>query len=158
MQDEDGKYLQKLVHELNIIRTDINTVETIVKFLEFLLTAKIKVDIEALVNKLNKYTGLHIILDQANKDQCYSSLQAVLGISKLWYVESENIKQQINQSISVQDNHGALDRDYFDHILVTLSIAQKFKVNRKETTVGEFVVMVQSLRKSISDKTEFSNN
>ena len=157
MQDEDGKYLTSLVHELNILRTDINAVETIVKFIEYLLDAKIKVNLDSLVTRLNKYTGFTITLNQHDIPACLATLQGVLSITKRWYVEAENIKMQINQSISMQENHGALDRDYFDHILVALSISQKFKVNRKETTVGEFVVMIQTLRKQ-KDNNEFSNN
>ena len=157
MQDEDGKYLTSLVHELNILRTDINAVETIVKFIEYLLGAKIKVNLDSLVTRLNKYTGFAMTLNQHDIPACLTVLQGVLSITKRWYVEAENIKMQINQTISMQENHGALDRDYFDYILVALSISQKFKVNRKETTVGEFVVMIQTLRKQ-KDNNEFSNN
>ena len=158
MQDEDARYVSGLVRELNILRTNINIVETIVKFLEFLFTAPFTVTIDDLVEKLNKYTGEQFLFDQSDKKQCYRLLEVALASTKQWYVEAENIKLQINHSISNTENHGALDRDYFDHLLVALSIHQKFKVNRRETTGGEFVVMIQTLRKQKNSQEEFSNN
>lgn len=158
MQDDDGRFNASLVVELNLIRTNINAVETIVKFLEWLFSAGIEIDTADLSGKLAGYLGFPIQFNQSDKNQCTRVLQMALATTKRWYVDAEAIKLQINNSIAGQENHGKMDREYFDHLFVALSVSQRFKVNARETTAGEFIVMVQFLRKRIDslDKTNYN--
>lgn len=149
MQDDDGRFTASLVVELNLLRTNINAVETIVKFLEWLFSAGIEIDTTDLAGKLQAYLGFPVKFDQSDKNQCTRVLEMVLATAKRWYVDAEGIKMQINSTIAGQDNHAQIDREYFDHILVALSINQKFKVNARETATGEFIVMVHMLRQRI---------
>lgn len=158
MQDEEGRGLQGDVKELNILRTKINAVQTIVMFIEYLIGVKFIVNLDDLLEKLYKWTNMPITLDQRNKEQCLRTLNMLLAYTKTWYVEAEQLKLQINQSIANQENHGQMDHGYFDHMLVVLSVNNKFKVNRKETTVGEFIILVQALRKQIQEAKDFSSN
>ena len=49
MQDEDGSYLKDQTKALNLLRTRINAVTTIVEYVRWLLTAKIEVELDEIL-------------------------------------------------------------------------------------------------------------
>jgi len=158
MQDEDGSYLKEQTKQLNLLRTRINTVTTIVQYVGWLLTAKIEVELDEILAELNTWTGLPIRLNQTDKPACYRTLEMVMAHVTTWKVEGEQIRQEIEQGTAGVEGYEAMNREYFDHLLVALSIANKFKVNRQETTVGEFIILVQALRRQVREAKEFSKN
>lgn len=150
MKTEDGEYIERKVKEYNLLNAKIGAVTGIIRFVEWLLdVAVIDVDLSSFAKLLTEWTGLPISLSCKDKKQCLSVLEMVVAHTKRWWSEAEIIKGEIGTSVSGDDGKDKMDRDYFDHLIVTLSVYCKFHVNRKETTVGEFVVMVHQLRKQI---------
>lgn len=158
MQDEDGTYLRDQVRDRNLLLAKIDTVTTIVDYLRWLLTAKTEVYLDEILAELNTWSNLVIRLDQSDKVACNRSLDMVMAHVSNWKVEREQLRIEMEKSLSGQEGKEVMDREYFDQLLVALSIANKFKVNRKETTAGEFVIMYHALRKQISEAKDFSNN
>jgi hypothetical protein len=158
MQDDDGRAMQDQIRDMNLLRTKINTVATIIDYIRWLLGAQIRVDLDDILAELTEWTGLPVQLDQGDKTACHRTLDMVLAHVMTWKVEGEQMRQEMERSTADQDGMSKMDRDYFDSVIVALSIANKFKVNRKETMTGEFVVMVQALRRQIAEAKEFSKN
>lgn len=158
MQDEDGSNLKDQVKNMNLLRTKINAVTTIVEYIRWLFTAKIEIEMDDILAELNTWTNLAVKLDQTNKPLCYRMLEMVMAHVMTWKVESEQMRQEVERGMAGLEGRESMDREYFDQLLVALSIANKFKVNRQETTVGEFIILVQALRRQIKDAKEFSKN
>lgn len=158
MQDADGQYVHDQIRDLNLLRTKINAVTTIVEYIRWLLTAQIEVDLDSILSELNTWSNLSVRLDQSDKAACERILEMVMAHVTTWKVEAEQMRIEMEKSTAGQEGHAKMDREYFDHLLVALSIANKFKVNRQETTVREFVIMVQALRNQIAQAKSFSQN
>ena len=158
MQDDDGRAMQGQIRDMNLLRTKINTVAMIIDYIRWLLGCQIEVNLDNILAELNTWTGLMIRLDQKDKTACHRTLDMVMAHVMTWKVEGEQMRQELERGTAGQEGFAKMDRDYFDQVLVALSIANKFKINRKETTTGEFVVMVQALRRQIAKAKEFSKN
>lgn len=158
MQDDDGRAMQGQIRDMNLLKTKINTVAMIIDYIRWLLGCRIEVNLDSILAELNTWTGLSIRLDQKDKDGCFRTLDMVMAHVTTWKLEGEQMRQELERGTAGQEGMNRMDRDYFDSVLVALSIANKFKVNRKETTTGEFVVMVQALRRQIAEAKEFSKN
>lgn len=158
MQDEEGSYVKDQIKNMNLLRTKINTVTTIVEYIRWLLTARIEVELDEILAELNTWTNLSVRLDQTDKPACSRILDMVMAHVTTWKVEAEQLRQEMDRAMAGQEGRETMDREYFDQLLVALSIANKFKVNRQETTVGEFIIMVQALRRQIAEAKDFSKN
>jgi hypothetical protein len=158
MQDEDGAYLKDQIKHLNLLRTKIETVVTIVQYVRWLLDVNISVELDDMLAELVSWTGLPVQLNQADKPGCFRMLDMVMAHVTTWKVEGEQMRQEVEKDTAGMEGRDLMDRDYFDQMIVALSIGNKFKVNRQETTVGEFVIMVQALRRQAKEAKEFSNN
>jgi hypothetical protein len=158
MQDDDGRAMQGQIRDMNLLRTKINTVATMIDYIRWLLGAQIHIDLDDIITELINWTGLPVELDQEDKTACHRTLDMVMAHVMTWKVEGEQMRQEMERTTADQKGMTRMDRDYFDSVLVAISIANKFKVNRKETTTGEFVVMVQTLRRQIADANQASKN
>lgn len=158
MQDDDGRAMQDQIREMNLLRVKINAVATLIDYIRWLLGCQIEVHLDTILTELNSWTGITIQLDQKDKTACHRTLDMVLAHVMTWKVEGEQMRQELERGTAGQEGFTKMDRDYFDSVLVALSIANKFKVNRKETTTGEFIVMVQALRRQIAEAKDFSKN
>lgn len=158
MQDEDGQAMRAQIREMNLLRTKINTVGMIVDYIKWLLGARFHVELDEILAELNTWTGLSIRLDQSDKPGCYRTLDMVMAHVMTWKVEGEQMRQELERGTADQEGFSKMDREYFDSVLVALSIANKFQINRKETMTGEFVILVQALRRQIAEAKEFSKN
>lgn len=158
MQDEDGQAMRSQIREMNLLKTKINTVATIVDYIRWLLGARFEVELDEILAELNTWTGLSIRLDQKDKSGCFRTLDMVMAHVMTWKVEGEQMRQEVERGTAGEEGFSKMDREYFDSVCVAISIANKFQVNRKETMTGEFVILVQTLRRQIAEAKKFSEN
>lgn len=157
IQDDDGRYIAERVKQRNLMLTQIQVVESIVSYVEYLLSASIHMDLSGLADKLTVWIGMPVQLDWNDKDLSISQLEMCMGYARSWYSTAENIKTEIGLA-TTEAGLKKMDRDYFDNLIIAISMTMNFKVNRKETTAGEFVVMVRTMRKMQEDLKDFSKN
>lgn len=154
MQDDAYVEIQDIVKDINLYKTQYNAVRTIVMTLQLL---PVKVWIEHLQPELERQLGQPYPLEVNNRDTLDAQLEGAMGIATRYLTEALAMEAQLPKD-SKSDHAKKISHDYFDEVIVNLSKYNKYKISKRETTVSEFALMVQDMRRGIAAAQRVNNN
>lgn len=152
LKDDNLQYIDKLTKDYNLLITKCNVVS-------LLISAANYVPVDYLITELKRWYELPIMLDPKDKIGFKKDLALINARNMRWFNDALQIKKQIEQLQPVQNDNVKIDRMWFDQQIVALSRYSKYHINKNETTVSEFVVMIKDLQETSKNLlTQYSKN
>jgi hypothetical protein len=156
MQDDDYRETRDVVIEIDLMETAFTTVHTICSLLEYFPAMTL---VEELAPELERHLGFPISLDPADKNAFQNGLDMARGHAGRIWTEAQAMKVQLPRRTQAPGTKPhKISRGDFDQLIIALSAHFKFKVSKYETTVSEFMTMVQDLRRSVRARRQIQNN
>jgi hypothetical protein len=150
MRDDDQVYVQKLAMDYNILQSKCNTISALIKSLRFMYRKE-------WADELIKWYGMPVNLDPKDDEGFTRQLSVIEARKNKWLGDGLSLKNEMEKLIP-DASVGEITREYFDTIIVSISRFNKYHVNKKETTVSEFIIMIQDMRSAAKQIESFSKN
>ncbi len=154
MQDDTYKDIEDIVKEINGYKTQYNAIRTIVEVLRFM---PVPAWVEELQPELDRWLGEPYPLDLSSKDTFIAQLEGAMGIATRYLTEALAMEATLPK-VPKTEHAKKVSHDYFDEVIVNLSRYNHYKISKRETTVSEFCVMVQEMRRGIAAAARVNNN
>ena len=138
IKDKDQLYILKLAQQINVIQTKIQITSLCLTRLSVQHSDEIIIELR----KILQFPGE---FNPEDPRQYFKDLELVVTISKKFYMDLEEKMQEYNQLTS--SNTGEeIKHEYFDTLIVQVSKYMKFKINRFEILMSEFVSMLRDMK------------
>lgn len=141
MQSEEYEDVKELTKEINLFTTKYNIIRTIVQLLRTMW------HMPDMAEALDYWIGYPLELDPTNKVAYELGLEEALGYAARFFSEAESLRMQLPEA-PVPGTIKKVTREDFDRELVALSRFNKYKISKYDTTGGEYVAMVQDMRRN----------
>ena len=151
MSDEDGSYLKSLVRDINMTETKVLVIGSLCRMLDYCYSFELH-------EELNKWTGMKQPLQPGDTEGNSKILLHIVGRASKWQMDAQNLRKEFGEMAENKSNVDGYSRDYFDGWIVALSRHNKYHVNRYETMVSEFIIMVQDLKQAAKGMDNLSKN
>jgi len=153
IKDENSEYIDKLLtRDYNLLHTKYNVIKLLVAALAY-------APVDYLIEQLKSWYGLPVVLDRKDKAGFKKALALIGARNQRWLNDALQIKQQIIHLLPEQQNDVKITRTWFDEHIVALSKFSKYHINKNETTVSEFVIMVKDMKATAKAAlSEYSKN
>ena len=138
LKDKDQMYILKLTKQINALEFDIKLIQLCIKR----LSVEHSPEVLAALKKIILVKGS---FNPDDAEQYAKDLSVAVTRSKSLILEIENKKGELNR-ITPKKASDKMDRTAFDALIVRISKYMQFKVDKKETTVSEFVQMIVDMR------------
>lgn len=139
IKDENSEYIDKLTRDYNLLHTKYNVIKLLVEALAY-------APVDYLIEQLKQWYELPVVLDRKDKSGFKKALALIGARNQRWLNDALQIKQQIIHLLPEQKEDVKITRTWFDEHIVALSKFSKYHINKNETTVSEFVIMVKDMK------------
>lgn len=138
IKDKEQQYITRLLKEINLLQTKLDLIQLIVTRLSIEHNQEILDELK----KIIAVTG-NFIIDDANS--YLKDLERVVLNSKRLVVELENKKSEF-EKLMPSSPAQKVDKQHFETVIIRVSKHMKFRVNKYEIMVSEFVAMIVDMR------------
>jgi Zn-dependent M32 family carboxypeptidase len=142
-EDNEGKYLLNLQKEIWLLNQNIIEVKSVVQLLRLMYH-------EELVAIL-RYKNYDQALDFEDRDAYVRDLMVIENSLAAEILQKEIKEQEVTDYVRSRGND-TLERKYFNKMLIRISKHMGYGVKAKETTVTEFVNMINDLLQVVESK------
>ena len=138
LKDKDQMYILKLTKKINALEFDIKLIQLCIKR----LSVEFSADVLAALKKVIPVPGK---FNPDDAEQYAKDLSIAVTRSKSLILEIENKKGELSR-VTPKKASEKMDRTAFDALIIRISKYMQFKVDKKKTTVSEFVQMIVDMR------------
>jgi hypothetical protein len=115
--------------------------------------------VDYLIDELKHWYELPVTLNPKDTAGFKRDLAIINARNQRWYSDAQQVLRQIEQLQPAKGDDVKITRTWFDEQLVALSRFSKYHVNKIETTVSEFVIMLKDLKATATSiENQFSKN
>jgi hypothetical protein len=152
IKDENMQFVEKLTKDYNLLVTKCNVINLLVEALQY-------APVDYLIEELKHWYELPATLNPKDKTGFKRDLAVIAARNQRWLNDAIQLKNRIDQQQPAQQDNTQITRTWFDEQLVALSRFNKYHINKNETTVSEFVIMVKDLKAAAAAlEHQFSKN
>lgn len=152
LKNDDMQYIDKLTKDYNLLITRYNVILLLIGAVQY-------APVDYLIDELKRWYELPVTLNPKDKAGFKRDLAVITARNQRWFSDALQIKRQIDQLEPDQKDNVKITRTWFDEQIVALSRFSKYHINKNETTVSEFVIMVKDLKAAASTlENQFSKN
>ena len=139
IKDDNSEYIDKLTKDYNLLHTKYNVIKLLVEALAY-------APVDYLIEQLKQWYELPVVLDPKDKPAFKKALALISARNQRWLNDALQIRQQIIHLLPEQKDDVKITRTWFDEHIVALSKFSKYHINKNETTVSEFVIMIKDMK------------
>jgi hypothetical protein len=154
MASDDYREIQEVSKEINIAIFHFNAVKSIAQLLRFFPVQEI---VDVVQPALDHCLGFPWPLDLSNKETFLQQLEGAEGHAARFFTEAEALKLALPKP-KRSESGGKPTRESFDELIVVLSRYNKYKVSKHDTTVSEFIAMLQDMHRGLEAMRRAQNN
>lgn len=151
LQSDEYEDIKELNKEINLYTTKYNAIRTIVQLWQTMWHMPEHEEV------IEFCLGFPLELDLSDKVAYDQALEEALGYAARFFSEAEALRMQLPEPPAA-GTAKKVTREYFDGELVALSRFNKYKISKFDTTGGEFVAMVQDMRRHAAAVSKTQDN
>jgi len=140
LKDKDQMYILKLTKQINALEFDIKLIQLCIKRLSVEHSPEVLSQLKKVISVPGKF-------NPEDAEQYAKDLSVAITRSKSLILDIENKKGELSR-ITPKNASEKMDRGSFDGLIVKISKYMHFRVDKKQTTVSEFVQMVVDMRET----------
>lgn len=138
VNDKEQQYILRLTKEINCLEFDYKLIGLCVTRLEIEHS-------EEVLGILKKLVPTNLKFNPADIEQYKKDLSLIISKSKRMIVEIENKRGELGRLAPEKGER--VNRSEFDKMIVRASKYMQYKIDKKATTVSEFVQIIDEMRK-----------
>lgn len=152
MKDDNMQYVDKLTKDYNLLITKYNVITLLIEAVKY-------IPVDYLIDELKRWYELPAALNPKDKPGFKRDLAVIASRNQRWFNDALQLKKQITQLQPAPQDNGKITRAWFDQHIVALSRYSKYHINKNETTVSEFVIMLKDMKAAAAAlENQFSKN